>query len=90
VISVIDEGIGIPATQLERLFERFHRVNTRDDQEQYGYGLGLYISKRLVEIQGGSIWAESEVGRGSRFSFSLPKWSPASGEQVNEVDLDIP
>ena len=90
VISVIDEGIGIPSTQLERLFERFHRVNTRDDQEQYGYGLGLYISKRLIEIQGGSIWAESEVGRGSHFSFSLPKWSPASGEQVSEVDSDIP
>ena len=90
VISVIDEGIGIPATQLERIFERFHRVNASDDQEQYGYGLGLYISKRLIEIQGGSIWAESELERGSRFSFSLPKWSPASGEQVSEVDSDIP
>jgi two-component system phosphate regulon sensor histidine kinase PhoR len=89
VISVIDEGIGIPATQLERIFERFHRVNASDDQEQYGYGLGLYISKRLIEIQGGSIWAESEVGRGSRFSFSLPKWPSASGEPVNEVDSDI-
>lgn len=86
VTSVIDEGIGIPANQLERIFERFHRVNASDDQEQYGYGLGLYISKRLIEIQGGSIWAKSEVGRGSRFSFSLPKWSLASGEQVSEVD----
>jgi len=90
VISIIDEGIGISDKQLERIFERFHRVNASDDQEQYGYGLGLYISKRLIEIQGGSIWAESEVGRGSRFSFSLPKWSPASDEQVNEVDADIP
>ena len=89
VISVIDEGIGIPATQLERIFERFHRVNASDDQEQYGYGLGLYISKRLIEIQGGSIWAESELERGSRFSFSLLKWSPASGEQVSEVASDI-
>ncbi len=84
VISVIDEGIGIPAAQLERIFERFHRVNAGDNQEQYGYGLGLYISKRLIEIQGGSIWAESELGRGSRFSFSLPKWSPVSDEQVSE------
>jgi signal transduction histidine kinase len=90
VISVTDEGIGIPANQLERIFERFHRVNASDDQEQYGYGLGLYISKRLVEMQGGSIWAESEVERGSRFSFSLPKWSPASGEQVSEVDSELP
>jgi two-component system phosphate regulon sensor histidine kinase PhoR len=88
VISVIDEGIGIPAEQLERIFERFHRVNTRDDQEQYGYGLGLYISKRLVEIQGGSIWAESEVERGSRFSFSLPRWSPPSDEQASGVDSE--
>lgn len=86
VVSVIDEGIGIPAGQLERVFDRFHRVNTSDDQEQYGYGLGLYISKKLIELQGGSIWAESEVERGSRFSFSLPKWSPAAGEQVSEVD----
>jgi len=86
VVSVIDEGIGIPAEQLERIFERFHRVNASDAQEQYGYGLGLYISKRLIEIQGGNIWAESEVGRGSRFSFSLPKWSPASDEQGSEVD----
>jgi PAS domain S-box-containing protein len=90
VISVIDEGIGIPANQLERIFERFHRVNASDDQEQYGYGLGLYISKRLIEIQGGSIWVKSEAGRGSRFSFSLPKWSPASGEQVSAVDSDRP
>jgi PAS domain S-box-containing protein len=73
VVSVIDEGIGIPAQQLEKVFERFHRVNASDDQEQYGYGLGLYVSKRLIEMQGGNIWAESEVGRGSRFSFSLPK-----------------
>jgi PAS domain S-box-containing protein len=90
VISVIDEGIGIPANQLERIFERFHRVNASDDQEQYGYGLGLYINKRLIEIQGGRIWAESEVERGSRFSFSLPKWPPASGEQVSEVDSEPP
>jgi len=90
VISVIDEGIGIPATQLERIFERFHRVNASDDQEQYGYGLGLYISKRLIEIQRGSIWAKSEAGHGSRFSFSLPKWSLASGEQVSEMVSDIP
>jgi PAS domain S-box-containing protein len=88
VISVIDEGIGIPAKQLERLFERFYRVNTRDDAEQYGHGLGLYISKKLIEVQGGSIWVESEVERGSRFSFSLSKWSPASGEQVSEVDSE--
>ena len=89
VISVIDEGIGIPAKQLERLFERFQRLNASDDQEQYGYGLGLYISKRLIEIQGGSIWAESEVGRGSRFNFSLPQWSLASGERVSKVESDI-
>jgi PAS domain S-box-containing protein len=80
VISIIDEGIGIPAMQLGKIFERFHRVNVGDDQEQYGYGLGLYISKRLIEMQGGSIWVESEVGRGSRFCFSLPKWSLASSE----------
>jgi signal transduction histidine kinase len=68
VFVVDDEGPGIPAQFQERIFEQFFRVPS--DQE--GTGLGLPLAKRLVELHGGRIWMESEVGRGSRFYFSLP------------------
>lgn len=70
-ISVIDEGIGIPDELVERVFERFYRIDTSDGRKVYGHGLGLYISKRLVELQGGRIWVRSKEGRGSCFSFTL-------------------
>jgi PAS domain S-box-containing protein len=72
VVSVIDGGIGIPEEHLPKVFERFYRVDTSDGRKVYGYGLGLYISKHLVELQGGRIWVESQVGQGSCFSFTLP------------------
>jgi PAS domain S-box-containing protein len=70
VISVVDRGPGIPADELSKVFERFYRArgSTRLD----GLGLGLYISRMLVEAHGGRIWADSELGVGSTFSFSLP------------------
>ena len=67
--SVADRGIGIPADKLEAIFERFCQVV---GQDRRGLGLGLYISKCLVEAHGGTIWAESELGRGSTFFFTLP------------------
>ena len=73
VISVSDEGIGIPPEDLERVFDRFYRVNGSDAQRIYGHGLGLYIAKKLVELQGGKIWAKSRPGAGSCFYFSLPR-----------------
>ena len=73
VVTVADEGIGVPPEHQERIFERFYRVDASDAREVYGYGLGLYIAKKLVQAQGGRIWLESEVGKGSRFSFTLPK-----------------
>ena len=72
VVSVIDQGIGIAPENLKKVFERFYRVDDSDSQSVYGYDLGLYIAKKLVEIQEGEIWAESKEGCGSRFSFSLP------------------
>jgi PAS domain S-box-containing protein len=72
IVSVVDEGVGIPEEHLGRVFSRFYRVDTSDVQRVYGHGLGLYISKRLVELQGGRIWVQSRKGRGSCFSFSLP------------------
>jgi len=69
-IDVSDTGTGIAADDLHRIFERFHQVSNADRR---GLGLGLYISKAIVDAHGGRIWAESEVGRGSRFAFTLPK-----------------
>jgi len=72
VISVSDPGMGIPAKELDKIFEKFHRVDRGDARATYGHGLGLYISKRLVEAHGGNIWVESELGQGSTFYFTLP------------------
>jgi signal transduction histidine kinase len=68
-IAVSDTGRGIPESQLTRIFERFHRLNAADRR---GLGLGLYISKRIVDAHRGDIWAESQVGRGSTFYVKLP------------------
>ena len=66
--SVTDTGSGVPPDQLESIFERFWQVDT----DRRGLGLGLYISKSIVEAQGGRISVESELGRGSTFHFTLP------------------
>ncbi len=71
-VSVVDEGVGIPEEHLDKVFSRFYRVDTSDGRRVYGHGLGLYISKRLVELQGGRIWVRSRERYGSCFSFSLP------------------
>ena len=71
-ICVRDTGIGIPPAHLERIFDRFHRVDTRLTREVNGLGLGLSICIRIVELHGGMIWAESEVGTGSAFHVLLP------------------
>ncbi|MGH2688076.1 MAG: sensor histidine kinase, partial [Actinomycetota bacterium] len=71
-VTVQDRGIGLTREELGRLFQKFVRADRKEVREIGGTGLGLYITKSLVEMQGGRIWAESEPGRGSRFSFSLP------------------
>lgn len=71
-VSVSDAGMGIPEEHLSRIFEKFHRVDTSDAKETYGHGLGLYLARRLVEVQGGKMWAESQLGEGSTFHFTLP------------------
>ena len=68
--SVTDQGQGIYSDDLPHLFERFYRA--KSDRKAEGIGLGLYISRVLVEAHGGHIWVESEVGKGSTFTFSLP------------------
>jgi PAS domain S-box-containing protein len=69
---VEDEGRGIPADKLESIFDRFHQVDSTDAREKGGTGLGLAITKAIVERHGGRIWAESELGKGSVFRFTLP------------------
>jgi len=69
---VADTGIGIPAGEQVAIFESFHQVGTTTKGVREGTGLGLAITKRLIEQHGGSIWVESELGKGSRFFFTLP------------------
>ena len=71
-IKVADTGVGIPAEHLPRLFERFYRVDTARSREDGGTGIGLAIARSVVEMHGGHIRAESELGRGSTFTFDLP------------------
>ena len=71
VISVTDQGRGIAPEEMARLFSRFYRIASSHGRIG-GYGLGLYISRLIVEAHGGRIWVESEPGEGSTFSFTLP------------------
>jgi two-component system phosphate regulon sensor histidine kinase PhoR len=70
--SIRDTGIGIPQEMQAQIFERFYRVEQGVPARVNGTGLGLYISKNLIEMHGGRIWVTSEAGKGSEFSFTLP------------------
>jgi signal transduction histidine kinase len=72
VTSVRDRGIGIPVDELSQVFERFHRGRQVSSTNYGGLGLGLYISKQIIERHGGAIWVESAEGVGTTFYFSLP------------------
>lgn len=72
VVSISDTGIGIPAQDLPRVFERFYKVDRSRNRNAGGTGLGLAIAKHLVEGHGGRLWADSQEGRGSTFYLTLP------------------
>ncbi len=79
VVSVSDQGIGIPEGERQRVFDRFSRLDSRYVRERQGAGLGLYICKAIVEAHGGRIWVEAVPGgTGSRFNFTLPREEPAA------------
>jgi signal transduction histidine kinase len=72
-VAIKDYGEGIPESKLEKIFDRFYQVDMSDSRRSKGLGLGLSISKTIVDIHGGKIWAESEPGKGSTFFFTIPK-----------------
>jgi len=78
---VADRGIGIPAGEVERIFERFYRIDHPELGPQPGTGLGLFISRELAHRMGGSVTLDwSEVGEGTRFALSLP---PAAALEIS-------
>ncbi|MGN8056398.1 ATP-binding protein [Pedobacter sp. 22163] len=72
IVSVEDEGIGIRENDIPKLFDRFYRVDSPDTKTIAGFGVGLYICAEVIERHQGKIWAESKLGKGSTFYFSLP------------------
>ncbi len=85
-ISVIDTGVGIPKEELNRIFDPFYQVESHLTRHHEGLGLGLAIARQVVRQHGGRIWAESVVGRGSRFTFTLPSVPRAKVEQEQEME----
>ena len=83
VISIEDSGIGIPTEDIPHLFQKFYRVDNKDTREIGGTGLGLYLCRRLSEIMGGRIWAESVRNSGSTFYVELPRISSQELKSLN-------
>ncbi|HEY1015408.1 MAG TPA: ATP-binding protein [Herpetosiphonaceae bacterium] len=84
LVYVADEGIGIGPDELDKVFTRFYRVDNRLARETQGVGLGLFLTKQIIEAHGGRIWVDSTLGKGSRFMWTLPFAHPtlpgATGE----------
>ena len=81
-VSVEDEGIGIPEDQWEKIFDLFHRVDNRSTRKIYGPGLGLFLSRKILEAHGTNIWVEGGKKHGTRIVFTLPKY--ADNEDKNK------
>jgi signal transduction histidine kinase len=89
-VDVIDQGIGIKPEDVGIIFEDFRQLDNSFTREYGGAGMGLAVSKHLVELQGGLIWVESEFGKGSTFSFILPRPEPSSNQTVQMPTPNVP
>jgi len=89
-LVVRDTGVGIPSHELPRLFERFHRIENQKSRSFEGSGIGLALVQELVKLHGGSLVAESEVGKGSSFKVSIPFASSRSADRLGSESADVP
>ena len=72
MITVTDTGIGISKDELKKIFNKFYQAYTGDDRKNEGTGLGLFICKEILHKHSGDIWAESQLGKGSKFIIKMP------------------
>jgi signal transduction histidine kinase len=85
--TVADSGMGIPAEELESIFDEFRQLHEKTKVAGEGFGLGLAITRRLVKLNGGRIWVRSEPGKGSAFSFTLPSTSSAQSAGLSSGSI---
>lgn len=71
-IQVSDQGMGIPENELDKIFEKYYRTKSSHTKKVSGKGLGLYITKKIIELHGGKVWVKSEINKGTTFGFSIP------------------
>jgi signal transduction histidine kinase len=83
-VAIVDDGIGIPAKDLPRVFDRFFQVQSHLTRRHGGMGLGLSVTKAMIELHGGEVWVESIEGKGSNFSFLVPT-KPTSAQAASKV-----
>ena len=88
ILSISDQGLGIPKQDLPKIFDRFYRVDRARSRAQGGTGLGLAIAKEIIKQHKGFIWAKSEYGKGSTFTIVLPYDKDAVKEEIWEDDLE--